>query len=236
MAVDGQRFMTKTQHYRKVTKPLLERKRRARMNLYLDELKDLIVDTMEAQGEHIAKLEKADILELTVNYLRTHKHEIAASVAQHQSALSGGPAGRGVNVEKFRAGYTQAAYEVSRVFATVPGLDVKFGTKLMKHLGYQLKDLQQVPLALPPPHAARAMQSPASGEEALNLEVVKRADAISPTAAYLDAEYMRRAYQQQQQQQQQQQHQQLQQQMCGNMQRMKEADAENGGECLWRPW
>ncbi|XP_054726230.1 enhancer of split mdelta protein [Anastrepha obliqua] len=212
MAVDGQRFMTKTQHYRKVTKPLLERKRRARMNLYLDELKDLIVDTMEAQGEHIAKLEKADILELTVNYLRTHKHEIAASVAQHQAAVSGS-AGRGINVEKFRAGYTQAAYEVSRVFATVPGLDVKFGTNLMKHLGYQLKDLQPPP---PPPPS----ESPTS-DEALNLEVVKRA-ATSPMAEFSDTKHMRRDLQQQQ--------------MVGNMQQMKGADAEVGGECLWRPW
>ncbi|XP_018804568.1 PREDICTED: enhancer of split mdelta protein [Bactrocera latifrons] len=216
MAVDGQRFMTKTQHYRKVTKPLLERKRRARMNLYLDELKDLIVDTMEAQGEHIAKLEKADILELTVNYLRTHKHEIAASVAQHHAAS--GPAVRGINVEKFRAGYTQAAYEVSRVFATVPGLNAKFGTKLMKHLGYQLKDLQQ---PAPAPNAA-------AGEEALNLEVVKRAASASPTAALHADEHMRRAYQQQQQQQQ------HQLQMCDNL-RDLHAD-EQHGECLWRPW
>ncbi|XP_014085515.2 enhancer of split mdelta protein [Bactrocera oleae] len=214
MAVDGQRFMTKTQHYRKVTKPLLERKRRARMNLYLDELKDLIVDTMEAQGEHIAKLEKADILELTVNYLRTHKHEIAASVAQHQTG--GSTAGRSINVEKFRAGYTHAAYEVSRVFATVPGLDAKFGTKLMKHLGYQLKDLQQ---STPVPTAV-------ASEEALNLEVVKRAASASPTVSQHADEHMRRVCQQQQQLQ-----------MCGNLQHLKDLhDDEQHGECLWRPW
>ncbi|XP_037946572.1 enhancer of split mdelta protein [Teleopsis dalmanni] len=138
MSVDGQRFMTKTQHYRKVTKPLLERKRRARMNLYLDELKDLIVDTMEAQGEHVTKLEKADILEMTVNYLKTHKHEVARTIRKDTDIVSG----NSVNYEKFRAGYTQAAVEVSKIFNTLPGLDVKFGTRLMKHLGYQLKDIQ----------------------------------------------------------------------------------------------
>lgn len=134
MAVDGQKFMTKTQHYRKVTKPLLERKRRARMNLYLEELKELIVDTMEQQGEHVNKLEKADILEMTVSYLRSHK-----CAAEQPPACNKRP----VNMEKFREGYTQAAYEVSKVFSTVPGLDVDFGTRLMKHLGYQLKDLRQ---------------------------------------------------------------------------------------------
>jgi len=136
MAVQGQRFMTKTQHYRKVTKPLLERKRRARMNLYLDELKDLIVDTMDAQGEQVSKLEKADILELTVNYLKAQQQQ---RVANPQSP----PAANQVNLDKFRAGYTQAAYEVSHIFSTVPGLDLKFGTHLMKQLGHQLKDIKQ---------------------------------------------------------------------------------------------
>ncbi|EDV42900.1 uncharacterized protein Dana_GF16795 [Drosophila ananassae] len=135
MAVEGQRFMTKTQHYRKVTKPLLERKRRARMNLYLDELKDLIVDTMDAQGEQVSKLEKADILELTVNYLKSQQQQ---RLANPQS-----PGSSQVNFDKFRAGYTQAAYEVSHIFSTVPGLDLKFGTHLMKQLGHQLKDMKQ---------------------------------------------------------------------------------------------
>lgn len=133
MAIEGHNpgTMSKTQHYRKVTKPLLERKRRARMNHYLDELKDLIVETMESQGEHVTKLEKADILEMTVSYLKTKK-QCGQSSNGHTDQ---------VNPEKFRAGYTQAAYEVSKVFASVPGLDKKFGTQLMKHLGYQLKDL-----------------------------------------------------------------------------------------------
>lgn len=126
MVIDGLKMMSKTQHYRKVTKPLLERKRRARMNLYLDELKDLIVETMEEKGEHITKLEKADILEMTVTFLKGRND--AASAESTKS-------------EKFRAGYTQAAYEVSRVFASIPGIDVKFGTNLMKHLGYKLKEV-----------------------------------------------------------------------------------------------
>nr|CAD7592966.1 unnamed protein product [Timema genevievae] len=87
-----------------VTKPLLERKRRARINRCLDELKDLMVgalekteingkrarcadhttpsirrsqhylcqqttDALSAEGENVSKLEKADILELTVRHL-----------------------------------------------------------------------------------------------------------------------------------------------------------------------
>lgn len=149
MAVEGQRFMTKTQHYRKVTKPLLERKRRARMNLYLDELKDLIVDTMDAQGDQVSKLEKADILELTVNYLKTQQQQrlacgTASTSTSQTTTMSTSPAATNhVNFDKFRAGYTQAAYEVSHIFSTVPGLDLKFGTHLMKQLGHQLKDMKE---------------------------------------------------------------------------------------------
>lgn len=143
MAVEGQRFMTKTQHYRKVTKPLLERKRRARMNLYLDELKDLIVDTMDAQGEQVSKLEKADILELTVNYLKTQQQRRLAAGSSTPTSTPTSPPPSQLNFDKFRAGYTQAAYEVSHIFSTVPGVDLQFGTHLMKQLGHQLKDMKQ---------------------------------------------------------------------------------------------
>nr|CAB77018.1 HLHmdelta protein [Drosophila hydei] len=149
MAVEGQRFMTKTQHYRKVTKPLLERKRRARMNLYLDELKDLIVDTMDAQGEQVSKLEKADILELTVNYLKTQQQQRR---------------------------YTQAAYEVSHIFSTVPGVDLKFGTHLMKQLGHQLKDMkQQLSSPVPSEHAIEPVNL-ANGNEQLSLSPQENLD------------------------------------------------------------
>ena len=54
-------------------KPLLERKRRARINKCLDELKDLMVSALQKDGESITKLEKADVLELTVRHLRKLK-------------------------------------------------------------------------------------------------------------------------------------------------------------------
>ncbi len=50
-------------------KPLLERKRRARINKCLDELKDLMTSALQEEGENLSKLEKADILELTVRHL-----------------------------------------------------------------------------------------------------------------------------------------------------------------------
>ncbi|ALC46749.1 HLHmdelta [Drosophila busckii] len=184
MAVEGQRFMTKTQHYRKVTKPLLERKRRARMNLYLDELKDLIVDTMDAQGgDQVNKLEKADILELTVNYLKAQQQQRLAQSSDSDTPTTSAttptsPPATPLNFDKFRAGYTQAAYEVSHIFSTVPGLDLKFGTHLMQQLGHQLKDMKQ------------QLHSPVSSEDAnepVNLTDCKRQRSVSP-AAQLDVD------------------------------------------------
>merc|ERR1712037_458058 len=67
--------MSRTHQYRKVVKPLLERKRRARINACLDELKDLMVFALQTEGESISKLEKADVLELTVKHLRKLKRQ-----------------------------------------------------------------------------------------------------------------------------------------------------------------
>lgn len=42
--------LSKTAKYKKITKPLLERKRRARINRCLDELKDLMVGALEVSA------------------------------------------------------------------------------------------------------------------------------------------------------------------------------------------
>lgn len=42
--------LSKTAKYKKITKPLLERKRRARINRCLDELKDLMVGALEVRS------------------------------------------------------------------------------------------------------------------------------------------------------------------------------------------
>ncbi|XP_066157222.1 enhancer of split mgamma protein-like [Euwallacea fornicatus] len=59
---------------RKVRKPLMEKKRRARINSSLDTLKKILLlnDPYVANKivPKVSKLEKADVLELTVNFLR----------------------------------------------------------------------------------------------------------------------------------------------------------------------
>ena len=122
--------MSRTHQYRKVMKPLLERKRRARINSCLDELKDLMVSALHTEGESISKLEKADVLELTVRHLQKLKR---------QQMLALNPA---LDLDRYHAGYTACATEVSRCLASVPGVDITLGTRLMSHLGQKLNTIE----------------------------------------------------------------------------------------------
>ena len=127
--IDYDISMSKTDQYRKVMKPLIERKRRARINSCLDELKDLMVFALQTEGESISKLEKADVLELTVNHLRKLKR---------QQMLSLNPA---LDLDRFHAGFTTCATEVSRSLAS-SGVDISIGSRLMGHLGHKLNTIE----------------------------------------------------------------------------------------------
>jgi len=132
VSVEEPQPISRTYQYRKVMKPMLERKRRARINRCLDELKELMVTALQSEGENVSKLEKADILELTVRHL--HK-------LRKQQRLAANPV---IDADRFRAGYTHCANEVSKCLASVPGVDVNLGTKLMTHLGHRLNEMDKV--------------------------------------------------------------------------------------------
>ncbi|CAH0588942.1 unnamed protein product [Chrysodeixis includens] len=110
--------LSKTAKYKKITKPLLERKRRARINRCLDELKDLMVGALEIDDDNLSKLEKADILELTVNHL-TKLHSPRDPVLE---------------TKKFQAGFGQCAAEACRFIMSVPDLDANVSQNLISHL------------------------------------------------------------------------------------------------------
>ena len=131
--------MSRTHQYRKVMKPLLERKRRARINKYLDEMKELMIDAIQPEGDAINKLEKADVLELTVKHLSQLKE-------QHMLRLQpmDGHAA-------FRDGFTACANQVSRYLSSCSGVSLHFGTSLMAHLGSSLGASSSSPDSHSPP-------------------------------------------------------------------------------------
>nr|XP_035163478.1 transcription factor HES-2 isoform X2 [Callithrix jacchus] len=55
---------------RKSLKPLLEKRRRARINQSLSQLKGLILPLLGRENSSYSKLEKADVLEMTVRFLQ----------------------------------------------------------------------------------------------------------------------------------------------------------------------
>ncbi|XP_063383499.1 protein hairy-like [Cydia fagiglandana] len=87
----------------------MEKRRRARINNCLNELKALILNVMKKDPASHSKLEKADILEMTV---------------KHLGGLRSGAS------DRFRAGYRRCLSEVARF----PGLDIELRKRLVKHL------------------------------------------------------------------------------------------------------
>ncbi|XP_055906307.1 enhancer of split m8 protein [Eupeodes corollae] len=120
-------YATRTQHYQKVKKPLLERQRRARINKCLDSLKQLVAEFQS--DDSILRMDKAEMLETTIAFMRHSK-----AVGRQQSTQ--------VPVDSFRHGYMNAVNEVSRVLASTPGVTVEFGKSVMTHLGCQFNRLE----------------------------------------------------------------------------------------------
>ncbi|XP_055683137.1 uncharacterized protein LOC129790011 [Lutzomyia longipalpis] len=116
---------------KRTNKPLMEKRRRARINQSLAILKALILESTKNNGKNAegqpkhTKLEKADILELTVRHFQRHRN-------------LDNPA-----IDKYRSGYTDCAREVARYLATpeppplpsVPTLtDAGSKARLLRHL------------------------------------------------------------------------------------------------------
>lgn len=155
--------MSRTHQYRKVMKPLLERKRRARINHCLDDIKDLLVDSLQTEsGESITKLEKADVLELTLKHLREVKRQ--KKVASANTSINGpNYTSNEIMKQHFNNGYKACAAEVSRYLdsTTLPNSSSilpsyvdsnhlstsgdQFGRTLMVHLGKNLQLIEMGP-------------------------------------------------------------------------------------------
>ncbi|XP_072035959.1 uncharacterized protein [Amphiura filiformis] len=107
---------------RRSSKPLMEKRRRARINDSLTQLKSLILEATNKDSSRHSKLEKADILEMTVRYLR--------NMQRHQ--ISGSPNGT-VDLNRYRRGYSECLNEVNRYLESAES-GVQLRTQLIGHL------------------------------------------------------------------------------------------------------
>uniref|UniRef100_A0A4W5R9Q8 Hes family bHLH transcription factor 6 n=1 Tax=Hucho hucho TaxID=62062 RepID=A0A4W5R9Q8_9TELE len=104
---------------RKTRKPLVEKKRRARINESLQELRVLLADT-----DLQLKMENAEVLEMTVKRVES----ILQSRAQEVDTVNREAS------ERFAAGYIQCMHEVHTFVSNCPGIDATISAELLNHL------------------------------------------------------------------------------------------------------
>ncbi|XP_049602480.1 transcription cofactor HES-6 [Syngnathus scovelli] len=105
---------------RKMRKPLVEKKRRDRINDSLHELRALIGDTEQLDS----KMEKGEVLERTV------KRVVSILQNQAQEAEAVNREAR----ERFAAGYIHGMHGVHTFVSCLPGVDPTVGAELLNHL------------------------------------------------------------------------------------------------------
>ena len=112
-----------------------------------------MVTALKSEGESITKLEKADVLELTVKYLRKLKRQNALGLTPSATYAA-----------KFRVGYIHCAQDVSRFMSGMQqsqqanAVDVHVSTRLLAHLANCCQALETMPpsvvsMAMSPPPA-----------------------------------------------------------------------------------
>ncbi|KAG8014014.1 Transcription factor HES-1-B [Nibea albiflora] len=128
---------------RKSSKPIMEKRRRARINESLGQLKTLIMDALKKDSSRHSKLEKADILEMTVKHLRNlQRLQMTAAVNTDPSVLG-----------KYRAGFSECVGEVTRFLSTCEGVNTEVRTRLLGHLAACVTQINAVNFYTPHPAA-----------------------------------------------------------------------------------
>ncbi|XP_064652224.1 hairy/enhancer-of-split related with YRPW motif protein 1-like [Lineus longissimus] len=110
---------------RKKRRGIIEKRRRDRINNSLSELRRLVPTAFEKQGS--AKLEKAEILQMTVDHLKV----------LHQKGLNGNYYDPTSLAMDYRSvGFRECAAEVARYLVTAEGMDIQdpLRLRLMSHL------------------------------------------------------------------------------------------------------
>ncbi|XP_076359331.1 protein deadpan-like [Tachypleus tridentatus] len=130
----AERPTAKITDYRKATKPIMEKRRRARINQCLGELKTLILDALNEDPSRHSKLEKADILDMTVRHLQNiQRQQVAAAIAADPLVLN-----------KFKAGFNECAAEVSRYINRLDGVEDSIRHRLLNHMANCVSSLQNI--------------------------------------------------------------------------------------------
>ncbi|XP_018592056.1 transcription factor HES-2-like [Scleropages formosus] len=102
---------------RKTMKPLMEKRRRARINESLNHLKTLILPLTRKDKSRYSKLEKADVLEMTVRFLKDLTHAPIKSPS-----------------DSYREGYKACLQRVSTLLPKTNLLDADTSRRLNEYI------------------------------------------------------------------------------------------------------
>ncbi|XP_064586930.1 transcription factor HES-4 isoform X1 [Zonotrichia leucophrys gambelii] len=158
------------------SKPIMEKRRRARINESLGQLKTLILDALKKDSSRHSKLEKADILEMTVKHLRNLQR------AQMTAALSADPTVLG----KYRAGFNECMNEVTRFLSTCEGVNADVRTRLLSHLSACLGQIVAMNYPPPPPPPPPPAQPAHLAQQPLHVQLPPGAAGAVPVPCKLN--------------------------------------------------
>ncbi|XP_062373255.1 hairy-related 8a [Sardina pilchardus] len=151
---------------RKLRKPLIEKKRRERINCSLEQLKGIMVDAYNLDQ---SKLEKADVLEITVQHMEGL-----------QRGYGAGGSGSTMNFEsrqRYGSGYIQCMHEVHNLLLSCPGMDKTLGARLLNHL---LKSLPHISGESAAAAAGTGSSSPGPNSSQQHPSLALRSSSPSP--------------------------------------------------------
>ncbi|KAK8757198.1 hypothetical protein V5799_000101 [Amblyomma americanum] len=175
---------------RRVSKPLMEKRRRARINRCLNQLKGFLVDPSKPESPRQSKLEKADILEMTVCHLQAlHRQRRTARLLDDPEVR-----------HKFRAGFEECILEIRRFLCSLAEQQqstplsgccdpVAARERILGHLQLRAREIQD-------PDGALLQSTSAAGPEAAAMDTLSRrprrltsGEAVTPESSHssLDA-------------------------------------------------
>ncbi|KAM4873382.1 transcription factor HES-2 [Thomomys bottae] len=127
---------------RKSLKPLLEKRRRARINESLSQLRALLLPLAGRENSRRSKLEKAGILEMTVHFLK----ELPAAPGLPEPTPS----------DSYSEGYRACLARLARARPTCRALEPALSARLLEHLQRKSGQAGDSGLQPPPPTTSPA--------------------------------------------------------------------------------
>lgn len=156
---------------RKINKPLIEKRRRARINDCLAQLKTIVLEANHSKSPRPSKLEKADILEMTVEFVKNKLTTDSGSKCGQTMAED--------DQLDYVAGYSKCLAEISHFLEETKPVNDTLKQDIVEHVSdklkcYLIKDskedttLRKLPI---PPLCKRSKESKIVSDEAMDLSV-----------------------------------------------------------------